>query len=162
MRGIRRSAWACRIGSAVLALALATPSAAFASMGPSNTEVEKLYSEGQDRAEAKDYTGAADSWTRLLNLLDESPDTQAIRESVIINVLEAHINAYNLLVDENGNKDISHLRKGKATLDDYYASFKEVHGERIGVSAAVQQKAEELEAHAAEGRRRRQGSQRNG
>lgn len=130
----------------MVAVALATPSTALASFGPSKSEVEKLYVEGQDRAEAKDYTGAADSWTRLLNILQESPDNQAIRESVMINVLEAHMNAYNLLVDEAGKKDVTHLRKGKATLDEYYANFKTVHGDRVAISPAIQQKASELEA----------------
>jgi hypothetical protein len=129
----------------VVAVALAIPSTASASFGPSKNEVEKLYVEGQDRAEAKDYTGAADSWTRLLNILQESPDNQAIRESVMINVLEAHMNAYNLLVDEAGKKDVGHLRKGKATLDEYYANFKTVHGDRVAISPAIQQKASELE-----------------
>lgn len=140
-----------RIGAVAVALTLATPATALASFGPgksgpSKNEVEKLYVEGQDRAEAKDYTGAADSWTRLLNILPESPDNQAIRESVMINVLEAHMNAFNLLVDQAGKKDIGHLRKGKATLDEYYGNFKTVHGDRVAISPAVQQKAAELEA----------------
>jgi hypothetical protein len=140
-----------RIGAVAVALTLATPATAFASLGPSKSgpsknEVEKLYVEGQDRAEAKDYTGAADSWTRLLNILPESPDNQAIRESVMINVLEAHMNAFNLLVDQAGKKDISHLRKGKATLDEYYGNFKTVHGDRVAISPAVQSKAAELDA----------------
>jgi hypothetical protein len=51
-----------------------------------------------------------------------------------------------LLVDQAGKKDIGHLRKGKATLDEYYGKFKSVHGDRVAISPAVQQKAAEIEA----------------
>ena len=141
------------VGVATLALALALTGMPAQAAGPSSGEVERLYVEGQDRAERKDYKGAADSWTRLLSILAESGDNQAIRESVIINVLDAHLKAYNQMVDESGNKDISHLRNGKATLDQYYADYKQVHGDRVGVSAAVQDKAAELEAALAEAER---------
>jgi hypothetical protein len=138
------------VGVATLTLALALTGAPALAAGPSAGEVERLYVEGQQRAENKDYKGAADSWSRLLSILPESGDNQAIRESVIINVLDAHLKAYNQLVDESGNKDITHLRNGKQTLDQYYADYKQVHGDRVGVSAAVQDKAAELEAALAE------------
>lgn len=109
-------------------------------------EIERLYIEGQQRDESKDYKGAAESWTRLLRILPESGENQPLRESLIINVLDAHIKAYNQLVDESGNKDIEHLREGKRTLDEYYSDFKAIHGDRVAVSAAVQEKAEILEA----------------
>ena len=123
----------------------AGPSALAIAAPPNSKEVERLYVEGQQLAEAKDFNGAADSWTRLLTLLPESGDNQAIRESVLINVLDARMKAYNQLVDSEGRKDIEHLRKGKAALDRYYADFSAVHGDRVAVSAAVQDKAAELE-----------------
>lgn len=135
-----------RLWAAVLATALVVATApAQAAMAPNEAEIERLYVEGQQQLEAQDYTGAADSWTRLLELLPESGDNQAVRESVIINILDAHLKAYNQLVDESGNKDAAHLRSGKQTLDRYYSDFKRIHGDRKGVSAAVQDKAEELE-----------------
>jgi hypothetical protein len=141
----RASSWPRTLAAAVLSLTVAATGTPVRAAGPSSDEVERLYVEGQQRAEGKDYRGAADSWTRLLSVLGESGENQAIRESVIINVLDAHLKAYNQLVDENGNKDVTHLRSGKATLDTYYADFKRVHGDRIGISAAVQDKAAELE-----------------
>lgn len=133
------------LATAVVTALLTTAVPAQAVAAPNEAEIERLYVEGQERLEAQDYTGAAESWTRLMTLLPESGDNQAVRESVIINVLDAHLKAYNQLVDARGNKDISHLRAGKQTLDQYYADFKQVHGDRKGVSAAVQDKAAELE-----------------
>lgn len=145
---LARQRWLQALCAPSLALCLMAGSVprAEASFAPNQEEVERLYLEGQERVEAKDYKGAADSWTRLLSLLPESGDNQAIRESVIINILDAHIKAYNQLVDDKGTKDIGHLESGKTTLDQYYAEFKGVHGDRVAVSAAVQEKAAELEA----------------
>lgn len=147
-RSLARQRWLQALCAPSLALCLVagTVPQAEASLAPNQEEVERLYLEGQERVEAKDYKGAADSWTRLLSLLPESGDNQAIRESVIINILDAHIKAHNQLVDDKGNKDIGHLKSGKTTLDQYYAEFKGVHGDRVAVSAAVQEKAAELEA----------------
>lgn len=107
--------------------------------------VEQLYAEGQEREENRDFAGAAESWTRLLELLPESAEHQAVRESLIINVLDAHMKAYNQLVDETGGKDIEHLRAAKATLDVYYADYVAIHGSRVAVSSAVQEKAHTLD-----------------
>ncbi len=145
-----RRGWQRRLGAFAVVAALVGTSVPAQAFAPDAAEVERLYVQGQERKEAKDYKGAAESWTRLLKLLDESGENQAIRESVIINVLDSHLSAYNLLVDAEGTKDISHLRTGKQTLDQYYAEFTRVHGDRVAVSAAVQDSAARLEAALAE------------
>lgn len=134
-----------RLGSVTLGIAIlcaATPSYAYA---PDSSEIERLYLEGQQRMEDTDFHGAADSWTRLLAMMPESKDNQATRESLIISILDAHLNAYNGLVAADGSKDVTHLRNGKRTLDRYYADFKAAYGDRTGVSQAVQDQAETLE-----------------
>lgn len=135
-----------RVCAGMVAAAMFLGAAPVATAAPDQSEIERLYVEGQQRNERKDFEGAAESWTRLLNLLPESGDNQAVRETVIINVLDAHLKAYNQLVDGAGKKDPKHLRAGKQTLDSYYADFKAVYGDRMAVSAAVQEKAAELEA----------------
>lgn len=112
---------------------------------PEQSEVERLYVEGQNRFESRDYAAAAESWTRLLDLLPESPENRAIRESVMINVLEAHLHAYRLLVDATGARDIEHLRRAEATLEAYYAAYRRAHGDRVAMSREVQDKGHELE-----------------
>lgn len=128
------------LGAALLCAAVPTHAAA-----PDSSEVERLYLQGQERMDESDYRGAAESWTRLLGVLPESGENQATRESVIISILDAYMKAYNGLVDESGNKDISHLRAAKTTLDRYYSDFKSTHGDRVAVSDAVQEHAALLE-----------------
>src|SRR5690606_10532450 len=133
-----------RLCASVLAGALLC-TALPAHASPDSSEVERLYLEGQERMDASDYRGAAESWTRLLALLPESGENQATRESIIINILDAYLKAYNGMVDEAGNKDIANLRAAKTTLDRYYSDFKAIHGDRVAVSDAVQEHAAVLE-----------------
>jgi hypothetical protein len=146
-RSLRRA----RLGERLAALAVATTlvvsaSPASAHMGPANAqEIERLYLEGQDLYGKKDFKGAAEAWTRLLNLMPESGTNQATRENVLINILAAHLDAYRRMRNEDGTRPIEHLREGKKTLDQYYADFKQIHGDRTAVSAAVQEKGDELE-----------------
>lgn len=145
-RSIRRA----RLGERLAALAVAATLVASASpvsahVAPDAAEVERLYVEGQDKYAAKDFKGAADAWTRLLDMLPESGANQATRENVLINILQAHLDAYRRMRNDDGSKQIVHLREGKKTLDQYYAAFKNVHGDRVAVSAAVQEKGDELE-----------------
>mgnify|MGYP002619580032 CR=1 FL=1 len=140
-----------RLGERLAALAVAatlvvSASPASAHLGPANAqEIERLYLEGQDRYAAKDFKGAAESWTRLLNMMPESGTNQATRENVLINILAAHLDAYRRMRNDDGTRQIEHLREGKKTLDQYYSDFKQVHGDRTAVSAAVQEKGDELE-----------------
>jgi hypothetical protein len=146
-RSLRRA----RLGERLAALAVATTlvvsaSPASAHLGPANAqEIERLYLEGQDLYGKKDFKGAAEAWTRLLNLMPESGTNQATRENVLINILAAHLDAYRRMRNEDGTRPIEHLREGKKTLDQYYADFKQIHGDRTAVSAAVQEKGDELE-----------------
>jgi hypothetical protein len=144
---IRRARLGGRLAALAVAATLvvsATPVSAHA--GPANAqEIERLYLEGQDQFAANDFKGAADSWTRLLNLMPESGTNRATRENVLINILAAHLEAYRRMRNADGSRPIEHLREGKKTLDQYYSDFKQVHGDRTAVSAAVQQKGDELE-----------------
>jgi hypothetical protein len=132
-----------RVLAATLATAvIAAPLPAYA--GPS--EIERLYVEGQDRYAADDFVGAADSWTRLLEKMPEAQSNKATRENVLLNVVQAYIDAYNRSRREDGSKDIEHLRKGKEVLDKYYADYNKAYGDRAAVSQAVQEKSDDLDA----------------
>lgn len=125
--------------STMPATALAAVTAA---MAPDQKEIERIYLEGQSRLEDNDFKAAADSFTNLLNLVPESGDTQALRETFILNAMEARLRAYR---QGAGEKEIEQLHKGKESLDQYYADFKSTHGDRTAVSQAVTKKAAELE-----------------
>jgi hypothetical protein len=137
--------WA-RLASAALACTLAvTAVPARASAAPDSNEIERLYNEGSQRNAVKNYSGAAESWTELLILLPEQSANQSTRESVLLNVLEAYMNAYNGMRNADNTKDIQHLRKAQRVLEQYLGAFQSAYGRGKGVSSAVQQAANELD-----------------
>ncbi len=135
-----------RLGALVVASALlgtSVPSVAFAA--PSQEEIGRMYGEGQEYMEQKEYKRAADVFSRLLNLIEESADNKAIRESLILNILDAHMQAYEGIVDANGTRDVEQLKQGKSTLGEYYKDFQAVHGDSVAVIAEIQTTATKLE-----------------
>lgn len=115
-----------------------------------DSEIERLYVEGQDKYAEGDFAGAADAWTRLLDRMPEAQSSRATRENVLLNVVQAHLDGYARARKDDGSKDIGHLRSGKEVLDKYFTDFKTAYGDRAAVSAAVQEKADELERVLAE------------
>jgi hypothetical protein len=127
------------------AVALSFASAPLAVQAAPDSEVERLYVEGQDKYSEGDFAGAADAWTRLLDRLPEAQANRATRENVLLNVMQAHLDGYARNRKPDGSKDIEHLRSAKAVIDGYFAAFKKAYGDRAAVSAAVQEKADELD-----------------
>ncbi len=143
-----------RLGALVVASALigtSVPSIALAA--PSQEEIGRMYGEGQEYMEQKEYKRAADVFSRLLNLIEESADNKAIRESLILNILDAHMQAYEGIVDANGKRDIDQLTQGKSTLQDYYKDFQAVHGDSVAVIAEIQTTATKLDQMLEEAKR---------
>jgi hypothetical protein len=126
-------------------LALLSGSAVAAEHDADVREIERLYVEGQDRYEARDYVGAAASWTELLHALPEEEESRTIREAVVMNVLYAHRRAYELLVDEHWGKDPKHLQAGLDLLATYRAAFAEAYGPDAAISPPVEERGAELE-----------------
>jgi hypothetical protein len=110
-----------------------------------DSEVERLYVEGQDKYAEGDFAGAADAWTRLLDRLPEAQSNRATRENVLLNVVQAHLDGYARNRKPDGTKDIEHLRSAKAVIEAYFTAFKKAYGDRAAVSAAVQEKSDELD-----------------
>jgi hypothetical protein len=110
-----------------------------------DSEIERLYVEGQERYGNDDFAGAAESWSRLLEKLPEAQANKATRENVLLNITQAYLDAYNRSRKDDGTKDIEHLRKGKKVLEEYFAGYRKAYGDRAGVSAAVQEKSDELD-----------------
>lgn len=143
-----------RLGALVVASALlgtSVPSVALAA--PSQEEIGRMYGEGQEYMEQKEYKRAADVFSRLLNLIEESPDNKAIRESLILNILDAHMQAYEGIVDAKGKRDVAQLEEGKSTLQAYYKDFQAVHGDSVAVIAEIQTTATKLDEMLKEARK---------
>ena len=135
-----------RLGALVVASALiGTSVPAIALAVPTQEEIGRMYGEGQAYMEQKEYKRAADVFSRLLNLIEESADNKAIRESLILNILDAHMQAYEGIVDANGKQDIEQLKQGKETLQRYYKDFQAVHGDSVAVIAEIQTTATRLD-----------------
>ncbi len=135
-----------RVGALAVVSALvcaSVPTTALAA--PSQEEIGRMYGEGQEYMEQKEFKRAAEVFTRLMNLIDESADNKAIRESLILNILDAHIQAYEGIVDENGDGDVAQLEQGKATLQNYYKEFQAVHGDSVAVLGDIQTLAAKLD-----------------
>lgn len=137
--GLLSRALACTV-----ALSFASASWQVQAAAP-DSEIERLYVDGQDKYAEGDFAGAADAWTRLLERLPEAQANRATRENVLLNVVQAHLDGYARNRNDDGSKDIGHLRNAKQVLDAYFASFKKAYGDRAAVSAAVQEKADELD-----------------
>ena len=144
-----RQAWRHRLPARLLAATVAFSFAAapidVQAATAQDSEIERLYVEGQDKYASGDFAGAADAWTRLLERLPEAQSNRATRENVLLNVLQARLDGYARTRKDDGSKDIDHLRKAKNVLDSYFAGFKSAYGDRAAVSAAVQEKADELD-----------------
>lgn len=141
VRRLQQRAGALAVVSALVCASVPTVALA----APSQEEIGRMYGEGQDYMEQKEFKRAAEVFTRLLNLVEESGDNKAIRESLILNILDAHIQAYEGIVDENGRGDVEQLKQGKATLQQYYKDFQAVHGDAVAVLGDIQTLAAKLD-----------------
>lgn len=135
-----------RLGAAAVAVAFVGTSVPAVSIAaPDQEEIGRLYGEGQDYMEQKEFGRAAEVFTRLLNLIDESADNKAIRESLILNILDARIQAYDGIVDADGKRDAQQLYDGRDTLQKYYKDFQSVHGDSVAVIGEIQSLATKLD-----------------
>lgn len=122
---------------------IATPAAVLAA--PDRSELERLYLQGSDLQGVGEYAHAAEVWTGLLQRMPETPANSSSRESVLIQVLGAHIDAFEHQLGADGKKDIEHLHAGKRVADAYLAQFAATYGEARSPSSAVADKIRELE-----------------
>lgn len=142
-----RGTRAVRVGIAAFAAAIAIPASALAVLPPEERQsIERLYIEGQDRYAEGDFVGAAERWTELLGALPENEANRATRESVLINIILAYLDAYRRVRTDAGERDIEHLHAAQRIVDDYLVQFRESYGDAVALSSAVQEKTDELAA----------------
>jgi hypothetical protein len=139
------------VGVAAFVTAITLPGAAVASTALQDpAELERLYAAGQDRYAARDYVGAAEAWTELLHMLPENEANRATRENVLLNILQAHLDAYRRLRDEDGNRMTEQLHAAERLFDEYVQQFRASYGDAVPLAAVVQERADEIHAELAE------------
>lgn len=112
--------------------------------GSTQSEAAERYAEGQKRLEQSDFAGAADVWEQLLENTPEDSSTTSMRENLLVNVIDARIQAYERQVDATGAREPMHLLAAQVTLRRYYREHARRYGDRRAVSPSVQQRADDL------------------
>ncbi len=113
----------------------------------SRESARALTGQGQASFDAGDYTGAADAWKKILDILPENDLNREERENALLISLEAYKHAFRRASVEKGSvapEDVELLRAGLALCDAYTKEVSRVHGP-ASVSPAVVESRVELE-----------------
>lgn len=89
---------------------------------PAVAQARQLYLEGQGHFELAEYLMALSYWKEAYAKLTARASTQEIRNTLVYNISEAQIKAYEI------NRNLTHLRKAKLLLEDYLAKHQELYG----------------------------------
>ena len=112
--------------------------------GPPVPDAPDRYTEAQERLEAHDFVGAAEIWEAMLEETPESEDTYARREAMMINTIDARIEAYRRQVTGDGEKEPLHLFAAQLALRRYLRAHTAAYGESRALSVPVQERAAAL------------------
>lgn len=104
-----------------------------AEVDPAIAEARRLYLEGQGHFETADYLMALSFWKEAYGTLTANASTQEIRNTLVYNISEAQIKAYEI------NRNLTHLRKAKLLLEDYLTKHEELYGDS---ESAVRERAQ--------------------
>jgi len=117
------------------------------SQGPelAQSEIDRLYGEGQDKYDAGDFASASETWVRILDNTREVRPRKATREMLLLSVLQADIDAYNRTPLGDGTKNVEYLRSAKKALDTYTTLYHRAYGELAALGPAVLEKSAELD-----------------
>ncbi len=99
--------------------------------GPAEVDDKALgqaYGEGQEHAERKAYPQAAESFERAFDMLPETEQTRAMRENLAVNVIDSYMNAYRVLVDDEGRHEYRHLENADRFRQRYIDELEQAYG----------------------------------
>lgn len=131
----RRRALACALVSTLVAQsAAAAPDAS----------APDRYAQAQHLLEADDFVGAAEIWEDMLQSTPESPETHARREAMVINAIDARIEAYGRYVTASGEREPLHLFAAQLALRRYLRAHGATYGSSRALSTPVQERAATL------------------
>lgn len=126
---------------AVALVSTLVSSTALAAPVPSSPD---RYGEAQKLLEDDDFAGAAELWESLLEETPESEETYSGREAMIINVIDARIEAYRRQVTSDGQQEPLNLIAAQVALRRYLRAHVGAYGEERALSVPVQQRAATL------------------
>lgn len=102
----------------------------------SQDEVARIYVQGQEHYEAKEYEAALECFATLLDMFSEVEDNKTTRESLILNILEMSRHAYQDVRNEDGSRDDEVLERGLERVRRYEADYEAAYGVAPGESVA--------------------------
>ena len=99
-------------------------------------EVARIYLQGQEHAEAKEYEAALERFETLLDMFSEVEDNKTTRESLILNIVEMSRHAYEGVLNEDGSRNDEVLERGLERVRRYEADYEAAYGVPSGESVA--------------------------
>lgn len=101
------------------------------------------YGQAQQLLEDDDFVGAAEIWESMLAETPEAEETYSGREAMIINAVDARIEAYRRQVTGDGSQEPLNLLAAQVALRRYLRAHVSAYGDRA-LSVPVQQRAATL------------------
>ena len=126
---------------AVALVSVLSSSSALASPVPDSPD---RYGQAQQLLEDDDFVGAAEIWESLLEETPETEETYSGREAMIINAVDARIEAYRRQVTGDGSQEPLNLLAAQVALRRYLRAHVSAYGEDRALSVPVQQRAATL------------------
>jgi tetratricopeptide (TPR) repeat protein len=90
---------------------------------PALIEAKALYKEGKVAFETGDYEDALALWKQAFRKVDDRPEFQTIRHTLVYDISEAHVRVYEV------GRDLTNLRKAKTLLEQYLANHVKLYGD---------------------------------
>ncbi|MCR9165688.1 MAG: hypothetical protein ACE37F_08100 [Nannocystaceae bacterium] len=130
--------------STTLAVALVCALCSSSAQAAPVPDAPDRYGEAQQLLEADDFVGAAEIWESLLEETPESADTYSGREAMIINAIDARMEAYRRQVTADGSREPLNLVAAQVALRRYLRAHVRAYGQDRALSVPVQQRAATL------------------
>ncbi len=119
----------------------AAPPAPEAGEVPSPPATVDRYTHAQDLLEQGNVVGAAELWESMLAETPESQDTHAAREAMLLNAIDARMEAYRRQVSADGELEPLHLLEAQIALRRYLRSHAAAYGDSRALGLPVQERA---------------------
>lgn len=127
-----------------LAVALVSVLSSSTALAAPVPDAPDRYGQAQQLLENDDFVGAAEIWESMLQETPETEETYSGREAMIINVVDARIEAYRRQVTGDGSQDPLNLLAAQVALRRYLRAHVSAYGDDRALSVPVQQRAATL------------------
>ncbi len=130
--------------SRALTVALVSVLASSTALAAPVPDAPDRYGQAQQLLESDDFVGAAEIWEALLQETLEAEETYSGREAMIINAVDARIEAYRRQVGADGSQEPLNLLVAQVALRRYLRAHVSAYGDDRALSVPVQQRAATL------------------